>query len=877
MQPTIKREIPHEILNRLIITTILVNREIFVSVIPAKPIEMKRQSCYRDRTSMRRPFLAVFFACLILLPHLTVRAQDSAVARSVVIVVDCSYSMRIITPSLERRLDVVKRGLRNLLSRPPTKTEWAMVSFTDSEEVAIDSSFTSSPRSLLAIVERLEVGRLSPIETSLDLAADYLIRKGRASEKAVLLVSDGIPTESSSFQVLLSSSYEKNRIRLFVLGFDDPSNPALTEPLVRLARYTGGGFYTFDRLEELAGRLAGKTIKKKVIVKRKVVRTPIQNPTQNSTQNAKSHPITPMIGSGSEINMPKKLPRLSGKLLKGRSQPMVFVWMLAAGTLLIGLSIFLHRYARKQERRNEEVLANRRTFLSLSIKRYGGKEQTYTLKRSPVTVGNSQDCDIRLDVKTGGWRDVFTYSWDEGVAHFNSKRKFLLNGVAVKEKELRGGDRLKFGEFSLTFNGLKDEAVEVPTVRKYGHIPLSAGCFLLIFSLLLVTIRKAHTIPGPPAEASLPYSQASQSATLEQIIDDPATDGLIREAGENAYFTYQVSIAERPPLRAQPAPGERHPSPQEQVTEEQVTVTVEEEIADSGPLEAGYDPELAPAPIQVAPLRRIPIHVIAPSEKIDFFKADILFFHAHPDDESLDFAGFIAKARRNGKRIVTVLFTDGESGLDQFPNRRIDGSLPLVNLQGEELAAARVEEAKAALSVLGSEVYIRLGLTNHPYNTSRDYLSVRRVIDEWGGEKMLFEKVRRILEGFRPTVVVSSDFNTEAFEHFEHKAVGSIVHSVLRYLMARGNSFIQGYLVSVDPLQKKKLYPSLERIDMMEKDPVTGLTYREIQFNALKEHQTQGDASLIGVELLPHFRWEQYYPHIWKLDTSVEGYINSKN
>jgi hypothetical protein len=137
--------------------------------------------------------------------------------------------------------------------------------------------------------------------------------------------------------------------------------------------------------------------------------------------------------------------------------------------------------------------------------------------------------------------------------------------------------------------------------------------------------------------------------------------------------------------------------------------------------------------------------------------------------------------------------------------------------------------------------------------------------------------VRKLLEGFRPTVVVSSDFNAEAFEHFEHKAAGSIVQYALRYLTAREDDFIKGYLVSVDPFQKKNLYPSLERIDMMERDPVTGLTYREIQFNALKEHQTQGDASLIGVELLPHYRWEQYYPHIWRLDTTLEAYIKSKN
>ena len=64
-------------------------------------------------------------------------------------------------------------------------------------------------------------------------------------------------------------------------------------------------------------------------------------------------------------------------------------------------------------------------------------------------------------------------------------------------------------------------------------------------------------------------------------------------------------------------------------------------------------------------------------------------------------------------------------------------------------------------------------------------------------------------------------------------------------------------------------------MDMMETDMQSGLTYREIQCNALKEYRTQGDASLIGVELLPNFRWERYYPVFWNLNVSLEEYIKN--
>lgn len=205
---------------------------------------MELNPCYPDGTLMRRIFFAISIACLTILPLLSVRPQDNTaqVSRSVVVVLDCSYSMRIIEPSQTRRFDILKRGLRTLFSTPTPKTEWALVSFTDSDSVSVDHPFTKNPRSLLANVNRLEIGRLSPVEKSLDLAADYLIREGRGSEKTVLLVSDGISTDSENFQILLSSVYEKHSIRLFILGFTSPNNPMLSDSLVRLARYTGGEF-----------------------------------------------------------------------------------------------------------------------------------------------------------------------------------------------------------------------------------------------------------------------------------------------------------------------------------------------------------------------------------------------------------------------------------------------------------------------------------------------------------------------------------------------------------------------------------------------------------------------------------------------------------
>ena len=264
--------------------------------------------------------------------------------------------------------------------------------------------------------------------------------------------------------------------------------------------------------------------------------------------------------------------------------------------------------------------------------------------------------------------------------------------------------------------------------------------------------------------------------------------------------------------------------------------------------------------------------IVGPEEKPAFFKADILFIHAHPDDESLDFGGLMAKQARMGRKIVTVLFTDGESGRDQFPMRMTGQNYPAHDLNGSELAKIRIEETKKALGILGSKTYIRLGLKNHPYNSIHDVLSRKEVLKDWEGEEKVIEKLVELLKGFKPDVVISPDLHSEAFEHFEHEAVGHITRKALAVLQERGEDFIKGYLVSIDPLQKDK-YENVTGVKVMSRDPATSLTFRAIQVKALKEHITQRDASLIGVEVLPNFAEEYYQTVRWDFDFPVEQFF----
>ncbi len=89
----------------------------------------------------------------------------------------------------------------------------------------------------------------------------------------------------------------------------------------------------------------------------------------------------------------------------------------------------------------------------------------------------------------------------------------------------------------------------------------------------------------------------------------------------------------------------------------------------------------------------------------------LVVFHAHPDDEAIATGGCMAKAAREGHRVVLVVATRGEHG--EVP----DGYLE----PGEPLWERRVKETHAAAEILGvSRVeflgYVDSGMVGTPEN-----------------------------------------------------------------------------------------------------------------------------------------------------------------
>ena len=755
--------------------------------------------------------------------------RGGSAEQSVLIVVDLSYSMRLQEPGGMSRMEIMKTGLRRLLRAPVAGVEWAIAGFDDVESIRSYQSFTTDHRSLLGAVASLQTGRLSPVEEALRFGARYLLDNARGVDRKVLLVSDGISTQSAGFAFGLPAEFERERLPLFVLGFDHSRNPQLLDPLRRISAYTGGAYFTFSEVDALKGELLQPW-----------------NPGERQAFGP-----APMAGAGA-----------SGTVEADRRGSVYYLIPLLLAVLLFGLVAFVRYRLAAERRRFTREKREPRVFLHLTIEGPEGQKRSIRTSESPLRIGTESGCQICLEQSRR--RVMFTYRWDAGRAEIVSDQPFLLNGVAVRSKLLRRGDRLKCDSYRLFFEDLEVEKIEAPSLQDYSLYPLAAGVFSLFVFVLMFSVQKMQA-RSEEAAGGGDSLEESVEAVEEVVVEEPGSSAAESASpAAEAPSAPAASIVEAPTAEAA-APAVPETALLEKPPSTEPAVTRRRESAYSG------EPPSRPQ----GALATTPVSTVAPGEAVPFRKLDILFIHAHPDDESLDFGGLIARAADSGKRIAAVLFTDGEAGLDQFPDRPLDGIYSPEELSGRSLAEVRIREADTALSILGCPVYVRLGRKNHPYDSSRDVMEVESVLEAWGGREAVGRSIRALIEGFRPEVIVSSDANPDAYEHYEHKAVGWITREITTLLRREELPGLRGHLMSVDPFQTVYEDQSeLWHLDLMQRRRESGYTYREIQMAALKEHQTQGDASLIGVELLPNFGTERYLPVFWDMDVSLEQYLS---
>ena len=107
--------------------------------------------------------------------------------------------------------------------------------------------------------------------------------------------------------------------------------------------------------------------------------------------------------------------------------------------------------------------------------------------------------------------------------------------------------------------------------------------------------------------------------------------------------------------------------------------------------------------------------------------ATLVSFHAHPDDEAIPTGGTLAKAAKDGHRVVLVFGTKGEHGEVE------DGFLQ----PGESLSERREQETQLSAQILGAS---RVLVLNRAAKRSLSDGHWPRSI--WKGRSLSFRPVR---------------------------------------------------------------------------------------------------------------------------------------
>lgn len=130
-------------------------------------------------------------------------------------------------------------------------------------------------------------------------------------------------------------------------------------------------------------------------------------------------------------------------------------------------------------------------------------------------------------------------------------------------------------------------------------------------------------------------------------------------------------------------------------------------------------------------------------------KENILVFCAHSDDESIAMGGTITKYSKEGKDVIVVIFSYGESSN--------------LILQKEVIADIRIREAKKVKKILGIKETIFLGV---PDNKILKHVN----------DKKLIEKIKSIIDIYKPTKIFT---HARADPHRDHQGVNKIMMKIL--------------------------------------------------------------------------------------------------
>lgn len=142
-------------------------------------------------------------------------------------------------------------------------------------------------------------------------------------------------------------------------------------------------------------------------------------------------------------------------------------------------------------------------------------------------------------------------------------------------------------------------------------------------------------------------------------------------------------------------------------------------------------------------------------------KETIMVFCAHPDDEVIGPGGTIAKYTKEGKDVITVIFSYGESSHLWMKKRYT--------------ITTRVAEAKKAGKIIGTKRTIFLGL--------RDGMLMKDIKNKKTGDM-----IENLIKKYKPSRIFTHSHDDMIF--MDHKAVSNIMTKILGKIKYTGDVYI---------------------------------------------------------------------------------------
>ncbi len=733
--------------------------------------------------------------------------EEGDIPKRILVLFDTSYSMGVRFPGSgasyrDEGISSFEDFIREMKGDP---YEWALAMFSKRGSFDLQEDFGASSDEILQRVRDTESWDATDISGSVEEAVDYLSGNGGG---VLLLISDLLETEGELFSLPhLNNMGEKGVV---VLVTPSPLSPNLVFH-DQLDRWVGGQenlFFYDGKLLEGNGPPKPNPLKTDSPKPDPLKPDPPEVDSLEVESTETTSPETADTGGTVYSRSTRERKGLSLSFFRLRRQavePFVGIVVLFILILCVFMSTVSFRMV---FRRNQDLAPSFRHRLHY-FRAYKKEILEERILKFPLNENNTvfllpedNRCEIFLESDK-----IF----------LKCEKSVMVDGVGGRSKRIKNGSILRAGSHRFFIGKLETEEIvpkpeKLPLKHEYGYLVFLLASAISMFLFTLGSIA----IP-PDAE----ITRASKWVPVE--VSPP-----------EAIRPYREKNREKP-----------------EAFEPEISIAVTEKRG----------PKTAPAVINLDKGGTSEEWKSLPERG----SIDVLFLHAHPDDEAIDFGGLLAKLSQRGKRTGVVLFTDGESGLSRGPYRNQTLSPPV-------FSSIRVEEATASMTELGCDLYVRLGYRNHPYSRASHVMSLPQVYRAWGGKPEVLERTLGLIERIAPKVVVSIDGHSRTLIHFEHEAVGNIVTEALEELERRGTSTIEGYLLAINPLHSRE-YPEAVSIPVIESVEPEVESPRSLQSEALKQHASQIDAGVIAIEYMPFFPDKRVKRVFWNLEEEIEEYF----